>query len=71
MKKILDSGKTNCPICYDDMEKVFNCQKGDNSNCGKCTGRLEGQPKTCPNCRQNLAARPLVRNKAAERLINK
>jgi hypothetical protein len=61
MKVVLDSGKTTCPIGFDDMEQVFSCQTCSNSICRGCKDKLEGEPPTCPNCRQDLAARPQER----------
>ena len=55
-----------CPICVTYPEKTLMfCQECDNFCCSNCAPRFE----TCPMCRVALDDKPLVPNKAAERLL--
>ena len=55
----------DCPICFEQPQRVYSCPKCYNWLCGQCHGKL----MNCPQCRTNFALTPSVRNQALERLI--
>jgi len=76
---------TSCPICYHEFDEVYSCQTCYKSICKGCNKSVEDyryfnyvknkdgsvhRTRHCPFCKQDVAVKPLLRNKAAEELMD-
>ena len=63
-----EQDKMQCPICYSNAKnkEIYTCIECDHWFCKDC--KLK-QTSTCPMCRCNLRFKPMIRNKALERVF--
>ncbi len=57
----------NCSVCIERPKQCFICVQCQNWLCQDC----KSQVVSCPQCRQDLGVKPLVRCKAVERIVLK
>jgi len=58
-----------CPVCLNSIWKppIYHCEQG-HIFCGECHGKLRGEGKDCPVCRQRLLG---TRATAVEQIVSK